>query len=114
MCLVGNIMAKKVLALVGELNTTYIGTVIECSKLITWAYVKLVIRQGSLKKNHISNSSFRASPPYYSVLLFSLDFATNAIPEVGKVNYAFRIAPPDLIATTIGVASVFTYTVGKG
>ena len=67
-----------------------------------------------LKKNHISNSSFRASPPYYSVLLFSLDFATNAIPEVGKVNYAFRIAPPDLIATTIGVASVFTYTVGKG
>ena len=40
MCLVGNIMAKKVLALVGELNAIYIGTVIESSKLITWAFVK--------------------------------------------------------------------------
>ena len=48
------------------------------------------------------------------MLLFSLDFATIAIPVVGKMNYAFRIAPPDLIATTIGVASVFLYTLGKG
>ena len=38
--LVGNIMAKKVLDLVGELNTIYIGVVIECSRLITWAFVK--------------------------------------------------------------------------
>ena len=67
-----------------------------------------------LKKNHISNSSFRASPPYYSVLLYTLDFAAYAIPLVGKMFYAFRIAPPDLIATTIAVASVFLWTLGKG
>ena len=40
MSLVGNIMAKKVLGFVGELNTIYIGVVIECSRLITWAFVK--------------------------------------------------------------------------
>ena len=40
MSLVGNIMAKNVLALVGELNTIYIGVIIECSRLITWAFVK--------------------------------------------------------------------------
>ena len=40
MSLVGNIMAKNALALVGELNTIYIGVIIECSRLITWAFVK--------------------------------------------------------------------------
>ena len=40
MSLVGNIMAKNVLALVGELNIIYIGIIIECSRLITWAFVK--------------------------------------------------------------------------
>ena len=67
-----------------------------------------------LQENHISNPHFRASPPYYSVLLYSLDFAAYAIPLVGKMFYAFRIAPPDLIATTIAVASVFLFTIGKG
>ena len=66
------------------------------------------------RENLISNPSFRASPPYYSVLLYSLDFAAYAIPLVGKMFYAFRIAPPDLIATTIAVASVFLWTLGKG
>ena len=67
-----------------------------------------------LQENHTSNPYFRASPPYYSVLLYSLDFAAYAIPLVGKMFYAFRIAPPDLIATTIAVASVFLFTMGKG
>ena len=40
MSLVGNIMAKKVLGFVGELNMIYIGVVIECFRLITWAFVK--------------------------------------------------------------------------
>ena len=28
--------------------------------------------------------------------------------------YAFKIAPPDLIATTVAVAGVFLWTAGKG
>ena len=58
--------------------------------------------------------SSRSSPPYYSVLLYSLDIATIAIPLVGKMFYAFKIAPPDLIATTTAVAGVFLWTTGKG
>ena len=58
--------------------------------------------------------SSRASPPYYSVLLYSLDIVTIAIPLVGKMFYAYMIAPPDLIATTVAVAGVFLWTAGKG
>ena len=40
MSLIGNIMAKNVLTFVGELNTIYVALVIECSRLLTWAFVK--------------------------------------------------------------------------
>ena len=40
MSLIGNIMAKNVLAFVGELNTIYVGLIIECSRLVTWAFVR--------------------------------------------------------------------------
>ena len=59
-------------------------------------------------------SFFRSSPPYYSFFLYSLDFVAIAIPMVGQVSYAYKIAPPDLIATTVAVAGVFLWTVGKG
>ena len=77
-------------------------------------FCEVRLKTWRLLKNVISNPSFRASPPYYSVVLYSLDFAAYAIPLVGKMFYAFRIAPPDLIATTIAVASVFLWTLGKG
>ena len=56
----------------------------------------------------------RSSPPYYSVLLYALDISTNSIPLVGKIFYAYKIAPPDLIATTAAMSGVFLWSVGKG
>ena len=38
--LMGNLTAKKVLKHVGELNMLYIGIIVECSRLLTWAFVK--------------------------------------------------------------------------
>ena len=56
----------------------------------------------------------RATPPYYSVLLYILDIATPTIPLVAKMFYAYKIAPPDLIATTAAVAAAFLWTIGRG
>ena len=33
---------------------------------------------------------------------------------VGKIFYAYKIAPPDLIATTAAMSGVFLWTAGKG
>ena len=60
------------------------------------------------------HSLCRSSPPYYSVLLYALDISTNSIPLVGKIFYAYKIAPPDLIATTAAMSGVFLWTAGKG
>lgn len=38
--LIGNILAKRVLTFAGELNIIYIGIIVECSRLIIWAFVK--------------------------------------------------------------------------
>ena len=38
--LVGNFMAKPVLSFIGELNMIYIGVIVECTRLVTWAFVK--------------------------------------------------------------------------
>ena len=56
----------------------------------------------------------RSSPPYYSVLLYALDISTDIGTSVGRMFYAFKIAPPDLIATTAAVAGLFQWTAGKG
>ena len=86
--------------------------------IVTLLTVPVHCKRGSLYSttgaSHFFEPSFRASPPYYSVLLYSLDFAAYAIPLVGKMFYAFKIAPPDLIATTIAVSGVFLWTAGKG
>ena len=38
--LAGNMMAKQVLTFVGELNMIYIAVIVECSRLLTWAFVR--------------------------------------------------------------------------
>ena len=41
--LLGNIMARPVLSFIGELNIIYIGVIVECTRLMTWAFVKYVV-----------------------------------------------------------------------
>ena len=57
---------------------------------------------------------YRSSPPFYSVLLYALDIVPEIGTSVGKMFYAYKIAPPDLIATTAAVSGVFQWTAGKG
>ena len=40
--LFGNIIAKNVLTFAGELNIIYLGIILECSRLVIWAFVKYV------------------------------------------------------------------------
>ena len=63
---------------------------------------------------HLLHSPCRSSPPYYSVLLYAFDIVPDMGTSVGRMFYAFKIAPPDLIATTAAVAGVFQWTAGKG
>merc|ERR1712061_720765 len=90
--LMGNLIAKKVISVLGELNIIFIGIIIESSRLVLWAVI-------------------RATPPYYSIFLFILDTFTNALPLVGLLFYSNKIAPPDLIATMAAVAGVFFWTI---
>lgn len=38
--LMGNLIAKKVISFLGELNIIYIGIIVECSRLVLWAVIR--------------------------------------------------------------------------
>ena len=56
---------------------------------------------------------FRASPPYYSVLLYAFDPAVLWWTWIGTMFYSYKIFLPDLIATMVGIATVFQWTFGN-
>ena len=45
--LIGNMIAKPVLTVVGEMNMIYLGIIVECSRLIIWSFVKYVLLQNT-------------------------------------------------------------------
>ena len=55
--LMGNLIAKKVIMFVGELNIIFFGILIECSRLVLWAVIRYAIRLLSIKcpLGYISN-----------------------------------------------------------
>ena len=38
--LMGNLIAKKVISFLGELNIIFIGIIVECSRLVVWAVIR--------------------------------------------------------------------------
>lgn len=53
------------------------------------------------------------SPPYYAVALAFLDSFISAIPWVATLQYGYRIAPPDLVATMAACISTVEFIISK-
>ena len=54
----------------------------------------------------------REVPPYYTIGLFFLDAFTIPLNWVATINYAYLLAPPDLVATMTSVVNVLAYILG--
>lgn len=112
--LIAMFVAQPVIKFFGNINILTSAIWIEGARFIIYSLVVWVTTCFHLHENLFFCFVYKSQiPPYYAIALHTLDALVWSIPWIATMQYGYRIAPPDYIATMTACIGTMEFIICK-